>query len=363
VAKDHLAAEVRDLGTGGVDEIRFADPGRAGTLTIAAADVGLERAVIGTGTAANATTTAATNLNIDARLAPNALTLLGNGGRNQLLGSAFDDSINGGVGADDLQGGGGNDTYVVDNAADAITELAGQGIDRVQSPVSFLLPANVEDLELTDKAAINGTGNALVNRILGNAARNVMDGGAGVDLLQGGEAGDLYLISALGDHPQAEFSDTGLGGIDEVRVAGPDGTYVLFAGDTGIEQVVIGSGTAVAAVTTGRGAVNVNAAAIANGLLLVGNDGNNAIVGTAFADRFQSRLGNDTVTGGSGADIFLFDTAPDAVGNRDVITDFQPGVDRIQLKASIFVGAGTAGTTMAPGVFVAAAVALSLIHI
>jgi len=357
VAKDHLAAEVRDLGIGGVDEIRFADPGRAGTLTIAAADVGLERAVIGTGTAANATTTAATNLNIDARLAPNALTLLGNGGRNQLLGSAFDDSINGGVGADDLQGGGGNDTYVVDNAADAITEFAGQGIDRVQSPVSFLLPANVEDLELTDKAAINGTGNALVNRILGNAARNVMDGGAGVDLLQGGEAGDLYLISALGDHPQAEFSDTGLGGIDEVRVAGPDGTYVLFAGDTGIEQVVIGSGTAVAAVTTGRGAVNVNAAAIANGLLLVGNDGNNAIVGTAFADRFQSRLGNDTVTGGSGADIFLFDTAPDAVGNRDVITDFQPGVDRIQLKASIFVGAGTAGTTMAPGVFVAAAVA------
>jgi len=47
------------------------------------------------------------------------------------------------------------------------------------------------------------------------------------------------------------------------------------------------------------------------------------------------------------------------VGNRDVITDFQPGVDRIQLKASIFVGACTAGTTMAAGVFVAAAGAIS----
>ena len=356
--KDHPLAEVFDLGTGGIDELRLADT-KTGTLTVFAGDVGLERVVIGTGTAATAVSTGTIALNINAAAAPNALTLLGNSGRNQLVGSAFDDSINGGLGVDDLQGGGGNDTYMVDNATDAITELAGRGIDRVQSSVSFLLPANVEDLELTGTAAINGTGNALVNRILGNAARNVLNGGAAADLLQGGEAGDLYLISAVGDHPQLEFNDTGLSGIDEVRLTAAAGSFVLFAGETGIEQVVIGSGTAVAGVTTGRGAVNVDAAAMANGLLLVGNDGNNAIVGTAFADRFQSRLGNDTVTGGSGADIFLFDTAPNGVSNRDVITDFQPGMDRIQLKTSLFLGAGAAGTTLAAGVFVAAPGAIS----
>jgi len=359
VAKDHSAAEVRDLGIGGSDEIRFADPTRTGTLTIFAAEVGLERAVIGTGTAAIANTSGTFALNIDAKLAPNGLSLLGNGGRNQLLGSGFDDTIDGGLGPDDLQGGGGNDTYLVDNAADAITELLGQGIDRVLSSASFLLPANVEDLQLNGTTAINGTGNALVNRIVGNAARNVLDGGAAADLLQGGEGGDLYLISALGDHPQAEFSDSGLSGIDEVRIAATAGSFVLFAGDTGIEQVVIGTGTAVAAVTTGREAVNVNAAAMANGLLLVGNDGNNTIVGTALADRFQSRLGNDILTGGNGADTFLFDTAPDALTNRDVITDYQPGVDRIQLKASLFLGAGAAGTTLAVGVFVSGAGAIS----
>ena len=356
--KDHPFAEVHDLGTSGIDELRLADT-KTGTLTVFAGDVGLERVVIGTGTAATALSTGTIALNINAAVAPNALTIVGNAGRNQLVGTAFDDVLNGGGGADDLQGGGGNDNYLVDNAADAITELAGRGIDRVQSSVSFRLAANVEDLELTGTSAINGTGNDLVNRILGNAARNVLDGGAAADLLQGGEAGDLYLISAVGDHPQAEFIDTGLSGIDEVRIAAAAGSFFLFAGDTGIEQVVIGSGTAVTPVTTGRGAVNVNAAAVTNGLLLVGNDGNNAIVGTALADRFQSRLGNDTLTGGSGADTFLFNTAPDAAGNRDLITDYQPGVDRIQLKASIFVGAGSAGTTLAAGVFVAAPGAIS----
>jgi hypothetical protein len=352
--KDHPFAEVLDLGTSGIDELRLADT-KTGTLTVFAGDVGLERVVIGTGTAATAVSTGTIAININAAVAPNALTIVGNAGRNHLVGTAFDDVLNGGGGADDLQGGGGNDNYLVDNAADAITELAGQGIDRVQSSVSFRLAANVEDLELTGTSAINGTGNDLVNQILGNSARNVLDGGAAADLLQGGEAGDLYLISAVGDHPQSEFIDTGLSGIDEVRIAAAAGSFLLFAGDTGIEQVVIGSGTAVAPVTTGRGAVNVNAAAVTNGLLLVGNDGNNAIVGTALADRFQSRLGNDTLTGGSGADTFLFDTAPNAAGNRDLITDYQPGVDRIQLKASIFAGVGTAGSTMAPGVFVAAA--------
>lgn len=356
--KDHPVAEVLDLGTTGLDELRLADT-KTGTLTVFAGDVGLERVVIGTGIAATAVSTGTIALNINAAAAPNGLTLVANAGRNQLVGTAFNDVLNGGAGADDLQGGAGNDTYVVDNVGDVITELAGQGTDLVQSSVSVSLAANLEDLELTGTAALNGTGNALVNRLLGNGARNILDGGGAADLLQGGEGGDLYLVSAVGDHPQAEFSDSGLTGVDEVRLAVASGSITLFAGDGGIEQVVIGTGSAAAAVTTGKGAVNVNAAAVANGLVLGGNDGNNAIVGTAFADRFQARLGNDTLTGGNGADLFLFDTALNAVGNRDVITDYQPGVDRIQLKATLFAGSGAAGTTLAPGVFVAAPGAIS----
>jgi hypothetical protein len=42
---------------------------------------------------------------------------------------------------------------------------------------------NVEKLILTGTAAINGTGNALVNTLTGNSAANTLNGGAGADTL------------------------------------------------------------------------------------------------------------------------------------------------------------------------------------
>ena len=54
----------------------------------------------------------------------------------------------------------GNDTFVVDNAGDQVSENASEGTDLVQSSVAFSLAVNLENLTLTGSSAINGTGNA-----------------------------------------------------------------------------------------------------------------------------------------------------------------------------------------------------------
>ena len=60
--------------------------------------------------------------------------------------------------------------------------------------------ANIENLTLTGTGAINATGNALNNVLIGNSGANVLTGGAGADTLDGGGGVDTasYAASAAG---------------------------------------------------------------------------------------------------------------------------------------------------------------------
>ncbi|WP_137886762.1 calcium-binding protein [Pseudomonas sp. 2FE] len=125
----------------------------------------------------------------------NVENLTGSNYNDTLTGNAAANVLNGGAGSDTLIGGLDNDTYVVDNAADVVSETStlATEIDTVQSSVTRTLGANLEKLVLTGSAAINGTGNALNNTLTGNAAANVLNGGAGNDTLSGGADNDLLL--------------------------------------------------------------------------------------------------------------------------------------------------------------------------
>lgn len=121
----------------------------------------------------------------------------GGAGDDRLFGDDGDDRLFGGDGADLLEGGAGNDIFYVDDSSDRSIEEAGGGVDRVLSPVSYVLGANVEFLNLYGNLAIDGRGNSGANQMVGNGAANSLYGFEGGDILRGG-GGDDRLVGGFG---------------------------------------------------------------------------------------------------------------------------------------------------------------------
>jgi Ca2+-binding RTX toxin-like protein len=142
-------------------------------------------------------------------------SLYGGNGNDTLRGMDGNDTLDGGAGADTMRGGTGGDTYYVDNGADEVIEVAGQGADQVLTSVSYSLApgSEVEMLGTTDRAAttaISLAGNEYANTISGNAGVNVIVGGAGLDTMWGGDGGDVFVwhsITEMGSTVDAN-SDT-----------------------------------------------------------------------------------------------------------------------------------------------------------
>jgi Ca2+-binding RTX toxin-like protein len=122
----------------------------------------------------------------------------GNDLGNTLIGNIGNNALDGKFGADFMAGGAGNDTYTIDNAGDVVFESINDGIDTIQSNLTWTLGANVENLLLDDTGGnINGTGNTQANAITGNIGANSLDGGIGtngVDTLIGKGGADTFIL-------------------------------------------------------------------------------------------------------------------------------------------------------------------------
>ena len=222
--------------------------------------------------------------------------------------------LDGGAGADTLIGGTGNDTYVVDNVGDVITENLGEGTDLVQSSSTYTLGANVENLTLTGSAAIDGTGNALNNFITGNAGDNVLDGGAGTDTLIGGTGNDTYVVDNVGDVVTENASE----GTDTVDSSI---TYTLGAN---VEDLTL----------TGSSAINGTGNTLAN--IIIGNSASNSLSGGSGNDILYGGLGADTLDGGTGSDVFVYFSRDESAGaSVDTIKNFVSGTDVIDVHEAL----------------------------
>lgn len=227
-------------------------------------------------------------------------TLNGLAGNDTLTGGAGNDTLNGGAGNDTMAGGLGNDTYVVDSASDVVTEAANEGIDLVQSSVTYTLGANVENLTLTATTAINGTGNAL---------DNVLTGGSGVNVLTGGAGNDTYVVGT-GD----STVEVAGGGNDTVQSA------VTWTLGTEVENLTL----------TGTTAINGT-----------GNTLNNVLIGNSAANTLDGGTGADTLIGGAGNDIYVVDNSADVV-----IENLNEGTDLVQSSVTYTLSTNVENLTL-----------------
>lgn len=133
-----------------------------------------------------------------------------------------------------------------------------------------------------------------------------------------------------------DFDDQiwGQGGDD--TITGNAGNDMLFGG-SGDDELSGGSGNDQLSGGSGRNeSWLLRTDATANADVLIGGAGHDVLFGYAGADILDGGEGNDQLIGGGGRDIFIFN------GGIDQITDFQLGVDRLQLDASLWSGNHTA---------------------
>ena len=304
-------------------------------------------------------------------------TLTGDAGNNVLNGGKGDDTLIGGAGADTLIGGDGNDTVdYSSSAAGIVVNLAlgsGQGGDAQGDTLISI--ENVVGTAFDDTL----TGNAGSNNLFGGAGNDHFvasgggdhyDGGAGSDWVDyrpsdvgvyvnlatgaghfGFAEGDTY--TSIENIHGSNFDDTligddnanviyGGGGSDHIYGGGGNdmiysgGGYDYIDGGAGIDTVSYSDSWSYVVVNLETGVGQYGAASrdtIVNVENVVGSNYNDTLTGDAGANKLDGGAGNDVLHGGAGNDILIGGLGADVLDGGD-------GVDTASYETA------TAGVTL-----------------
>ncbi len=213
-------------------------------------------------------------------------TLSGSWGNDRLYGDDGDDRLSGGTGQDSLYGGAGNDVFVVGRPtiSDFSPQMIGdftKGQDRIDvsalgiSNLALLLPL------ITEWPVSNSPGTVRLSTVYGD------------------------------NYQQVEFA--------AVRSLLTAADFIFSTDQSARKQV----GTDSADDLFG-----------ANGNdTLLGGRGNDRLFGDGGDDQLEGSWGSDTLVGGAGNDLFVLGPASALSVSQDVIADFAPGQDRIDVSA------------------------------
>ena len=228
--------------------------------------------------------------------------------------------------------------------------------NRIVNSGVIIAGGNIAILTSSDADRVVNSGQIIGDLNLGAGVNVVVNGGSilgGVMTLGGADRIDSRLGTISGQIFTGAGADTVLGSAQQDEVLAGDGNDLLrgFAGDDSL-----------------RG--NVGNDVVEGGAgddTLSGDAGRDILLGGAGEDRLIGASGADTMTGGQGADVFVFTAVTDsAPSERDLITDFQRGADKIDLsaidanlgmagdQAFSFIGNGTAFTALGQARFVVA---------
>ncbi|WP_343116083.1 calcium-binding protein [Ostreiculturibacter nitratireducens] len=220
--------------------------------------------------------------------------LYGGAGNDTLEGGVGDDRLEGGQGADSLDGGAGSDTASYAGAAAAVTAdlVVSRSNTGDAAGDSYVSVENLEGSAFDDTLR----GDSGANRLEGGAGADRLAGREGDDRLYGGDGDDILMGGAGADHldggagkdrvdhalaPQSITVDLMLTHLNTGEAAGD--TYYL------IEDIF---GGAYGDILRGNSGTNV----------LSGNGGNDILVGRGGNDFLYGGDGDDVMNGGPGMD-------------------------------------------------------------
>ena len=238
--------------------------------------------------------------------------LVGNALDNELVGAGHANILDGGLGADRMEGSGWSyDIYYVDNVGDVIVgeNYGPQGHDEVRSWLAtYTLPPMIEALTGLSDAGHTLIGNELDNVITGAAAHDTLVGHAGEDTLVG--------------HAGADVLDGGEG-VDTVDYSGESGgAWTLYVnltdrpGSTPYDRDPVPASSAVdshGSIDTLAGIENV-----------ITGDTEDFVYGSSGANRIETGGLNDYINGGGGADILIGGSGNDIYVIGDYDSDAGP---------------------------------------